>query len=98
MAARTNTDAIRELEKMVAVLNHRMDRAEEDVKRFRDDHSKITESATGLLTRMSLTEDKCTELKKTLDEINQKRWQLALIFLGSILSLLGNIALFFARK
>lgn len=98
MAARTNSDAIRELEKMVAVLNHRMDRAEEDIKRFRDDHAKNVETTADCQARMSSTEKKCADLEKTLDEINQKRWQLALIFLGSILSLLGNIALYFARK
>jgi hypothetical protein len=94
----TNSEAIRELEKSTASLIERVDNLQEDGRRDREATQRIAETVRSLENRLLLVEERLAELKKLSEENDRRRWQLALLLLASVLTLIVNIALVFVRK
>lgn len=99
MAAKTNTEAIRDLEQTVAQHVERLERTREIVEHFRADHSKLGETVKEIDKRLAVLEVLFAELRKALEERDRRHWALWLAFFGSLLTLLLNaVLLFFGRK
>lgn len=98
MPGKTNSDAIRELEKTAAVLGERLDNSLKDIEISRFEQKKHTDSAHQLEMRLTVLEQKFADLKTSLEETGRKRWQIWLALIGAGLSLAGNVALWLARN
>jgi len=95
---KTNTDAIRELEQLVATLRERLDNTREEVKRVREEQARSGDLLGRLETRLSVAEEKFAEWKKAADEADRRRWQVWVALIGATLSLLGNIVIWYVKR
>ncbi len=98
MPARTNTDAIRELEIATAALRELTRSLRHDVDRVDAAHAKTADTLRDVITRLTVLEAKFTDLNKALEESDRKRWMLTMAVIGTFLALVANIALSFLRK
>jgi hypothetical protein len=87
MARKTNDEKIDELEKLVATLIERVD----SVRKEMIDRE-----------RMAVIEERLNEFKKTVEEAGRRRWailpSIAAAVIGSILTLLGQLAITYLKK
>jgi hypothetical protein len=98
VAGRTNTEAIRDLERMHATLFERVGSISRDTEAIWAAHDEMVDSVRELDRRLILAEERVAELRKARDERDQRRRQLDLLFLGSLLTLVVNIILLFIGK
>jgi len=96
--AKTNTDAIRDLEQLVVTLRERLDNTREETKRNREEQTKFAETQNDIRGRFIVVEEKLAELKKTAEESDRRRHQLLLLFAGSLLTLVANILVTMFRR
>jgi chromosome segregation ATPase len=112
-AGRTNTDAIRDLEKAVAVLEQRLDALVQqldeslaertatlrrDLDRLDAVYTRTVEPLTRHNAQLAVLEQQVADLKKAAEESDRKRWMLVVAVIGSFLTLAANLVLSFLRK
>jgi chromosome segregation ATPase len=95
---KTNTESIRDLEKLAATLEVQVQYLREDLATARAVHARTAENAREIDKRLVVLENKFADLKTALDEKDKRRAQLFLLFLGSALTLVVNVILLFIGK
>lgn len=98
MASKTNSDAIRDLEREVARLIERSDNDRHKFAQLVDLIARITDDRDDLRTRVALLEAKQADLKAVQDEKDRRRWTIWVAVVGSVLALIGNVALIVFKK
>ena len=98
MAAPTNTELILQLRDSVAALEGRINNLDDRLKRLETSHDKTTDLGTGLDKRLAVIESLVTEQRKQLDETDRRRFAVMIMFLGSVATLIVNLALLALRK
>jgi predicted nucleic acid-binding Zn-ribbon protein len=96
--AKTNTDAIRDLEKLAATLQERLDNTREDVRRNRDEIGQFNLAQTEATGRLRLLEEKLLNLRQGVEEADRRRFQFLLLFIGSLITLAINVLLTLTRR
>ncbi len=98
MASKTNSDSIRDLEREVAKLIERTDNDQRTFARLEDLIARITDDRDDLRTRVALLEAKQAALKAAQDEKDRRRWTIWVAVVGSVLALIGNIAMILFKR
>lgn len=108
MAGKSPTELIRDLQVEVTKLVGRLDGLKDEVRRMESlspgDRLTKLESALGtldisaLLVQLGVLQEQIAELRKWREESDRRRWQVALLFGGSLLTLLVQIALLAVKK
>jgi hypothetical protein len=89
LAGPTNTEKIDELTKLVSSIYPRIEFFQRDLDRL---------SAVKSETRIAVLEEKIAKYEKAIQESDRKRWMLTIAFIGSVLTLAGNILITVIRK
>lgn len=98
MASKTNSDSIRDLEREVAKLIERTDNDQRTFARLEDLIARITDDRDDLRTRVALLEAKQAALKAAQDEKDRRRWTIWVAVVGSVLALIGNVAMILFKR
>ena len=93
MPGKTNSDAIRDLEREVAKIGERSDYDRRDFARIDAVIAKVAEDFDDLRVRIAVLEARQIDLKNTKDEKDRRRWMVWMAVIGSMLTLAANIAL-----
>lgn len=102
MARPTNTEIIRELEKTVAILGDRtrsqLEPLQAELRRLDAAQVKMGDALTETRVKQAATDAKVEELRKTVEEYDRRRWQMLLMFVGSLLALIANVMVWAVRR
>lgn len=98
MASKTLTDQVRELSGTVAQLEERSNSLRGELGRSDALVTRQGEDVRDLQIRLKVLESKFDDLKQAYEEADRRRWQLWLIGVAAVLSLVANLVLTFARK
>jgi hypothetical protein len=74
VAGKTNSELIRELDRLVAVLVERTLDLRTDLESAKAAHAQAVEESHGRATRLAVLEAQFADLKKALEESDRKRW------------------------
>jgi hypothetical protein len=92
MARRTNTDAIRDLERNVAVLEERLDRLGRRVERLEHSQGHTIDRLSSAAERAAVLEERVRQAEDRLNREESRRHQMSLLFLGAFVSFLASLA------
>ena len=98
MPGKTNTDAIRDLERMMAILEERVETILRDFDNLASEQRRTSETTHALDKRVTVLEAQLGEFKKGYDEADRRRWAVWLALLGSMLTVLINVLMLFLRS
>ncbi len=94
----TNSEEIRGLVVGVAKLEERAEGFREEIINGNSERAKLTDSLNAIDKRLTVLEDRFAEVRRLVDEKDRRRWTIIVAVIGSVLTLIANIALLFARK
>lgn len=102
MAAPTNSESIRNLEKQTAALLKSVELLWELEKRNHDRleslSSQMVEASVQTLSRIAVLEHQVAELKRQSEERDRKFWMIGMALGGSVLTFVANLVLLLLRK
>jgi len=98
VAGKTNTEAIRDLERALSALEAHQESLQRGLDAVVNDQSKASETLHALDIRLTVLESQFSEWKKDRDEGERRRWALWLAFAGSVLALIVNALLLLLGK
>lgn len=91
MARRTNTDAIRELERNEAILTERFDNLVGRVEQIDGGVGELAMRIGSLGERLAVTEERIRQAEDRLAREESRRGQMSLLFLGAFISFLASL-------
>ena len=98
MPSKTSTDLIREIGINLAILAERVHGLEAKVSILSAANSKAEDALTEMQVRLALAEAKVADLKAVQDEKDRRRWTIWVAVVGSVLALIGNVAIIVFKK
>lgn len=98
MAGKTPTELVRELSLVVARLEERTARIQADSARVEATLARLGEDSRDAQVRLKVAEGKLDDVKRETEEAERRRWQLWVVGVAAVLSLVGNLVLTFARN
>lgn len=98
MASKTLTDQVRELSSTVAHLEERSNNLRGEVSRSDALLIRQGEDLRDLQVRLKVIESRFDDLKRAREETERRRWQIWVVGIAAVLSLVANLVLTFVRK
>lgn len=96
--AKSPTEQIRELTIEHKMMAERETILRRDLNRLMDQHEKLRESVTMLATEIALLRQRFDDHLKRVEEWDRRRWQISVLFVGSILTVVVNVFLTIVRR
>ena len=98
MSSKTNTDLIRELGLNVAILGEQLDQLKAKLESIEAALARTETSLVESQIRLAVQESRQADLKAANDEKDRRRWAVWPALLGSVLTLIVNLALIFPKR
>lgn len=97
-AGRTNTDAIRDLERNTALLMERLNSVSKEIVQVRATLEQTNEAVTQLRIESAILKERHNALRQSVERMQQREAKIALLVLGSFLTFLANIAVLILQR
>ena len=94
----TNSEAIRDLSDAVSTLKERLNYTRDEMVRIETVQARLSETVIATDKKLAVIQEQIKQIREIMEEKDRRRWSVLLAFLGSLLTLVVNIALLFIQE